>query len=108
MTDEATEILRRVEFHLAILTSAARRSAKAAFDQDILKTEARIRMYALMDGTRSIPEIARAAQVTPPAVRDLLKLLEPKGFVTMEAAGAAQAPRANESAVVDWALAADG
>ncbi len=105
MADDTLDVLRRIEFHLGVLTAPQRRTARLAFEREFLRTDARVRMFALMDGTRTVTEIARATSVTPTAVRDLLKILELKGLVTTETMGAAQAPKASQSAVVEWDLA---
>lgn len=100
--NETVEILRKIEQHLSMLSAPIRREALAAFSDEVLRTDARRRMFALMDGSRNIPEIASETGTSGQAVRDLVKLLEAKGFVSVRAAGASQVPTYSQEAIVDW------
>jgi hypothetical protein len=101
---QVTQLLRQIAADLAILAAPLKRTALARLQQEVLKTEARKAMFEAFDGIRPITEVAEAAHVTPQAVRDLVRLLEPEGLVTVSNTSRGQVVRAVPENIVRWHL----
>lgn len=81
------DLLERIEAHLAILTEPVRTAARRRLGEEVLKTRARQDMFDLFDGRRSTAEIAAAVGTSAQAVRDLIRVLETQGLVSVQIEG---------------------
>jgi hypothetical protein len=100
--DQATELLRKIEEHLSILTAPLREAAERDFDEEVLRTEPRKKMFRAFDGLKTPREVAKAAGTTDQAVRDLVRFLEPLGFIRVETSSGAQIASPDLVAIVKW------
>lgn len=67
---------------------------KKAAEEWGITTKVRQRMFSLMDGQRSLAEIAKATNTSATAVRKFCATLERKGVIRWHKKGAAKCPEA--------------
>lgn len=99
--DRCLTELREIRRYLSILALVVLRPAVARFEHDVLRTDNRVRIFRAFDGERTPKEVGDAADVTDQAVRDLIKDLRGKGYVTLPASGA-QVASVSYEAILDW------
>lgn len=90
-----------VKRYLSILASVALRPAMSRFEREILKTGNRVKIFKAFDGSRNPNEVAEIANVTGQAVRDLIKDMRAKGYVSVPESGA-QVATIQYEAILDW------
>lgn len=78
------------------------RSAIDLFEVEILRTEPRRRIFFLFDGRNPPKEVGDLAGYTDQGVRDLVKFLEPRGFISLVPGSAAQIASPNFEAILAW------
>ena len=102
MADEAIlSELKEIRRDLSILAIVAFRPALSRFERDVLRTDNRIRIFRAFDGKRTPTDVGKLAGVTGQGVRDLIKDLEPKGFVEIPSSGS-QVASVKHDVILDW------
>ena len=76
--------LREIRFHLSLLTHSMRAEAFDAFESEVLKTDARIKMFHAIHNARNGPQIGDAAGVSRQAAHAFLKDLSDGGFTLIQ------------------------
>ncbi len=97
---EVLEELRQIRWHLGILTFEVRSQALQSFENEVLQTENRAKMFSELDGQRTTTQVAAQVHVSGRAVRDLLR--DMAQFLTIRMQGAAQIAEPNWEAILDW------
>lgn len=73
--EEILAILESIDRRLALLTAPQEREMRLRLEQDLLRTDARAKMFDSIDGRRTSPEIAKAAGVSERAAQLFVKEL---------------------------------
>ena len=102
LDDQVLAELREIRFHLSLLTHDIRSKAFTAFDEQVLKTEARKLMFHALNDERNAMQLADVAGVSRQAALNLLHDLELGGFITIRAVGQAQVGKQNIDGVLNW------
>lgn len=107
MTDDerVLRLLASIDRRLALLTAGQERDLRRALHAE-LRTEARIRMFNLIDGNRMSPELAKAANVSERAAQLFVKELLDAGLVrdTGKGGGRTVVVERDDDAIVQWYL----
>lgn len=93
--------LREMKRYLAILSTLALRPALSTFEQEVLRTNNRVRIFRAFNGERTPDEVGKMGGVTGQSVRELIKDLRKKHYVTVPSSGA-QVASVNHEAILDW------
>lgn len=80
-TDEMLRVLRSIDRRLALLTGPQELAVRQRLANDVLRTQARIRMFDLIDGRTGSPELAKATGVSDRAAQQLVQDLLGQGLV---------------------------
>ncbi len=102
--DDYVNLLSRIESHLSVLAAPLRRSASRHFEDEILRTDPRKAMFRAFDGQRTMAEVGQETGVTSQAVRDLVRILEPQGFVSVVPGPRGQVVKPQMDRIVTWHL----
>ncbi len=100
--DPILEELRQIRFHLSLLTHEIRSKAIGSFEQDVLKSAARINMFRAFDGAKTTMQIAEIGDVTRQAVLNFVKDMIESGYVHAKTVGSTQLISQNIDGVLDW------
>jgi hypothetical protein len=100
--EEMLDELKQIRFHLSLLTHDIRSRAFSLFEREVLKTDARAKMFYALDDEKNAMQIAEAAGVTRQAALNLLHDLERGGFITLRTVGQAQVGKQNIDKILDW------
>jgi Fic family protein len=95
------QLLASIDRRLALLTAGQERDLRRALEAE-LKTEARVRMFRLIDGNLTSPEIAKSANVSERAVQGFVKELLEAGFVRDKGGGRTVVVERDEDTIVQW------
>jgi len=85
--------LRQIRRFLAILTKKERQEHQQWVKETFLTTEARAKMFDLIDGTHNMGEICQMAGVSDETVRLFIKQLVDAGEIEIEQVGRERIPR---------------
>jgi len=102
--DERTlRLLASIDRRLALLSAGQERDMRQALHTE-LRSDARVKMFELIDGTRTSQELARAANVTERAAQLFVKELMETGLArdTGRGSGRAVIVERDEDAIVRW------
>jgi hypothetical protein len=97
--------LKEIKFHLSLLTQKIRSEAFGAFENEILRTDPRIRMWRVFDGKLGPVEVGKLTEVTGQGVRDMIQDPAIAPFLHVAMVGRSPLPSRNIEAVLDWYLA---
>lgn len=107
-TDEVTivQLLSSIDRRLALLTARHERDLRAALEERLLKTKARVGMFQLIDGRAGAPAIANKIGVSDRAVQVFIKEMLELGLVkdTGTGSGRSVIVAKDEEAIVQWYL----
>jgi hypothetical protein len=104
MDDERVlSLLASIDRRLALLTAGQERDLRQAFNEE-LRSQARIRMFELIDGHRTSAELAEPANVGERAAQLFVKELIEAGFVrdTGRGSGRTVVVERDDDAIVRW------
>lgn len=104
--DGSLELLRSIDRRLALLTGPQERDVRQRLIADILRTQARLRMFDAIDGQRGSPELGRVAQVSERAAQVFVKELLDLGLVRVVggSTGRGFIVARDDDAIVQWYL----
>ena len=71
--DPILDELKGIRFHLSLLTHEIRSSAMKAFQQEMLRSDERIRAWWAFDGSSKSEDVGKAAGVSGRLVRDMIR-----------------------------------
>jgi hypothetical protein len=103
--ERVLRLLASIDRRLALLVAEQERDLRNALNAE-LRTEARIRMFNLIDGNRMSPELAKAANVSERAAQLFVKELLDAGLVRDTGKGGRRTVvvERDDDAIVQWYL----
>jgi hypothetical protein len=101
--DELVRLLASIDRRLALLTARQARDLRGALEEEVLRTDARIKMFDGIDGQRAGADLGRVAGVSERLGQLFVKELLDLGLVRPTSEGS-RTVELDEDGILDWYL----